>query len=97
MSTFVQKENSGALFPNERKTKDSFPDWTGTATIVCKCCGEKSEVYLNAWAKNANGKDYFSMSIKPKDQAANQNGAAEAPAKPKAKTPRLKTPVAQPK
>lgn len=94
---FTQKNNSGAIFPNDRKEKETHPDWTGTAKIVCTHCEAVSEVYLNAWAKNANGKDYFSMSIKPKDQAANQNGAAEAPTKPKARTPRLKTPVAQPK
>lgn len=100
MGTFVQKDMTAALFPNDRKQKETHADWTGAATIVCKHCGEKAEVYLNAWAKNANGKDYFSISIKPKEAAANQN-TQEAngvnPTKPKAKSPRLKTPIAQPK
>lgn len=85
---FQQKDNSFALFPNDRKTKDTFPDWTGTATIICVHCGEKEEVYLNAWAKSSKGKDYFSGSIRRK---VNDNGAQPEPEKPKSNVRSIKT------
>lgn len=88
MTTFNQKNDSGALFVNDRKTEDRFPDWTGSAKVVCQKagCGHANEVYVNAWVKNKDGKEYFSLSFRPKaaatetttpanDTAANQNAA----------------------
>jgi hypothetical protein len=60
---FVQKPNNGALFRNERKEKETHPDYTGTLNV------DGDDFYLNAWLKETkDGRKFFSISIKPKDQ-----------------------------
>lgn len=72
---FEQKDNSGALFRNERKEQENHPDHTGT----CKIMGR--EFYLSAWVRESNnGKRFFSLSFKPKD-----NASADAKRKPQPK------------
>ena len=59
-----KRDMSGALFKNDKKEKDSHPDYTGNAMIDGK------EFWISAWLKEANGKKFFSFSYKPKDAAA---------------------------
>jgi hypothetical protein len=68
---YEQKPNSGSLFPNKRKEKESHPDLTGTLDV------EGQQFWINAWSKTAktNGEEWLSISIRPKD-------AQGAPAKP---------------
>jgi uncharacterized protein (DUF736 family) len=55
-------EKRGSLFRNDRKDKDSQPDYNGTCQI------EGVEYYMNAWVKESKaGKKYFSFSFKAKD------------------------------
>jgi uncharacterized protein (DUF736 family) len=55
-------EKRGSLFRNDRKDKDSQPDYNGTCQI------EGVEYYMNAWVKESkSGKKYFSFSFKAKD------------------------------
>ena len=57
--------NSGALFKNTRKEKETHPDFTGSGNIDGK------EVWLNGWRKtDKNGNPFISMSFKPKDVQA---------------------------
>ena len=56
-----QRERSGILFKNDRKAKDSHPDYTGSATIG----GE--EFYLSAWIKAGRNGKFMSLSFKSKD------------------------------
>lgn len=57
--------NRGALFKNERKEKETHSDYNGTIDVN----GE--EFYLNAWVKESKaGKKFFSLSVKPKGEAA---------------------------
>lgn len=57
-----KKDNSGALFMNKRKDKESQPDLTGSATIN----GE--EYWLSAWDNETKeGEAYLSVSLKKKD------------------------------
>ena len=63
-----KRDNSGALFRNDRKEADNHPDYTGNAMIDGK------EYWINAWLKEGNGKKFFSFSFKPKE-------AKPAPAK----------------
>jgi hypothetical protein len=60
---YEQKQNSGSLFPNKRKEKESHPDLTGTLDV------DGVQYWINAWSKTAktNGEEWLSISIRPKD------------------------------
>ena len=63
--SYEQKDNSGSIFVNDRKEKDTHPDRSGTARI------NGVDYWVSGWLKqDKNGKPYMSMSFKPKD--ANQ-------------------------
>lgn len=60
---FEQKDNSGSLFRNDKKEKDSQPSHTGTALIGGR------EYRVSAWVKTAkNDSKFFSLSFMPKDE-----------------------------
>ena len=46
MSTYQEKDQSGSLFPNTRKERDSQPDMTGKAIV------NGVPVYVSAWTKD---------------------------------------------
>ena len=59
---FEQKDNSGSLFRNDKRERDSQPSHTGTALI------EGREYRVSAWVKTAkNDSKFFSLSFTPKD------------------------------
>ncbi len=70
--------NRGSLFKNDKKEQDSHADYNGSINI------EGTEFWLNAWLKESkkDGKKYFSLSVKPKQQQNAPQGKS-APAKPK--------------
>ena len=72
--------NSGALFKNDRKEKDTHPDYTGQINAG------GVDYWLSAWVKEKNGRKFFSMSLKPKEAKVEQ---APPPAKPQAAQPQL--------
>lgn len=59
--------NSGLLARNERKEKDTQPDFTGSINV------EGVEYWLSGWTKEGKpgskleGKRYFSLSVRRKD------------------------------
>lgn len=59
-----KRDNSGALFKNDRKDKDTHPDYTGSALI------DGVDMWISAWIKKGNGKTFMSLAFKPKDSAA---------------------------
>jgi hypothetical protein len=61
--------NKGSLFKNDRKEQDSHSDYNGSINI------EGNEYWINAWVKESkkDGKKFFSLSVKPKDQAAGKS------------------------
>ena len=60
-----KRDNSGALFKNEKKEKDSHPDYRGDVVINGK------EMWVSAWIKQGNkGNKFMSLSFSPKEQKA---------------------------
>jgi hypothetical protein len=60
---FEQKDNSGAVFVNDRKTADNHPDRTGSAKIN----GE--DFWVHGWLKKTkDGKPYLSLAFKKKNE-----------------------------
>lgn len=61
--SYEQRDNSGSLFKNERKDKDTHPDYTGNGMIDGK------SYWFSAWIKkDRNGKTFMSLSFKPKEE-----------------------------
>jgi hypothetical protein len=73
--------NKGSLFKNDRKEQDTHADYNGSINI------EGNEYWINAWVKESkkDGKKFFSLSVKPKDQATGKSlvKAKSAPARAK--------------
>jgi hypothetical protein len=60
---FEQRDNSGSVWVNDRKTADNHPDRTGSAKIN----GE--DFWVHGWLKKTrDGKPYLSLAFKKKNE-----------------------------
>ena len=74
MSEYQQKDNSGALFKNDKKETDSHPDYKGSAMI------DGSDYWVSGWINTSNaGTKYMKFSYSPKEQVHN-NGVQQVQA-----------------
>ena len=72
---FEPRDNSGALFVNDRREKDTHPNAKGSATI------DGVEYWVSAWTKtDRNGKKFQSLSFEPKDKQQASRGGYAPPA-----------------
>ena len=77
----MSKENSGALFHNDRKTADNHPDWKGKINVA----GTEWEVA--AWkGATRNGDEYLSLKVSPLRPRRQANQEPEERATPPAKS-----------
>ena len=60
--SFEQRDNSGSLFPNDRKEKDTHPDFKGTAMI------DGVVYWVSGWTKTGQRSDFTSLAFKRKDE-----------------------------
>jgi uncharacterized protein (DUF736 family) len=61
------KNNSGAIFKNSKKTNEKQPDYQGTVNVNGK------EMQVSLWIKEAkNGNKYFSASFQEPFKKTNQ-------------------------
>lgn len=62
--TQYDNKNSGVLFPNDRKTKSSHPDYKGSMTD-----GSGREFWVSAWVKSGQRGDFLSLAFEEKQDA----------------------------
>lgn len=72
---YEQKDNTGSIFRNEKKEKDTHPDGTGSALI------DGVEYWVSSWnAVSKSGIQYRNLAFKRKDAAYQEPRQAQAPA-----------------
>lgn len=67
------KDMSGTLGKNDRKTKDTHPDYSGS------CVVDGTPYWISGWIKTSDRGKFFSLSFKQKDvvQSATPVSAAD--------------------
>lgn len=72
---YEQRDNSGSLFKNDKKTTDTQPDYRGEAMV------NGQMMWMSAWVKtSAKGTKFMSFSFQPKEQQG-QAPTRQAPAR----------------
>lgn len=62
---YTPKDNTGTLFKNDRKEKETHPDYKGSILIT-----EPGEYWLSSWIKEGPKGKYMSLSATIKEQPA---------------------------
>jgi hypothetical protein len=62
MTQEYDNTDRGVLFKNDRKEKDTHPDYKGQINV------DGEEYWLSAWIKDGKKGKFMSLSIKPKEE-----------------------------
>lgn len=76
MSSYTPKDNSGSLFKNTRREKETHPHMTGRVMI------DGRSYYVSSWTKERDtGEKWISLSFKPVEtrEQTDHNGGAMRP------------------
>lgn len=68
------RNNSGSLFKNDRRTKDSHPEYSGTIMV------DGQEYWISGWVKDGGKGKFFSLSVKPKEARQERHAPVQNPA-----------------
>lgn len=61
-------KNSGAIFKNDRKEKETQPDLTGNLNV------NGTDFWVSAWKETSKGgKPYYSIKVNPKEDSKSQS------------------------
>lgn len=71
---YEPKDNTGSLFVNDRKEKDSHPDSRGSALI------DGVEYWVSAWRKESrDGRRFLSLAFQKKEDRGRRDEARQEP------------------
>jgi len=73
-----QRDNSGVLFQNRKRTSDKAPSMRGHGQPVCPHCGAVAELWISAWTKDGEGGKFLSLSFQPKEKKTVQQKIDQA-------------------
>lgn len=69
-SKYEVKDGEGSLFKNDKKAKETDPDYNGSARL------DGTDYSINGWKKAAkSGVNYLKLSLRPKSEAAGKRAA----------------------
>jgi len=66
MSNYEKRDNSGSLFVNQNKLKDTYADYDGQIMVG------GVEYWIKGWKRQGNGKTFLSLAITPKQERAQE-------------------------
>lgn len=64
------RDNSGVLFPNDKKTNDSHPNMKGSIMVA------GVEYWISGWTKQGKNGKFVGLAVMPKDESRTPAKAA---------------------